>query len=146
MKFVAFMLALVLVAPAAQAQSVASPSKPARSTAAPAPPQNAEQWVATTTAAFQKQSRGAYPSGVAPGDYITVVAMIVRRDGVVTTYHLSQSSGNPLIDQAALMMVSRAGRLQPLPPDIRDQQRVRLPIAFHIPVPKPPAKKKPDPA
>jgi protein TonB len=61
---------------------------------------------------------------------VTIVRFIVRRDGMVSSVWVQNSSGDFLFDQAAMDTVRRAQPLPAIPPDLPDQMSWGVPITF----------------
>lgn len=61
------------------------------------------------------------------------LTLVVAANGEVLNARLARSAGDRRLDQAALRMVERAGRLPPLPPELeRSQLELRVPVSFQL--------------
>ncbi len=70
------------------------------------------------------------------GRYEVVVALRVRRDGTVSTAELVRSSGLPSLDNSVLKMVLLSAPFPPLPPDMRENELLAMPVAFSFDQPE----------
>lgn len=63
------------------------------------------------------------------GTFISKVRLTVKKDGLISTSSLAETSGVDAVDQAVLRMIARVGRVAPLTADMgEDNQTVTLPI------------------
>lgn len=76
---------------------------------------------------IRRQNRGAKASGV------SVVAFSIGGGGSVSRVRLKRSSGNAILDKAAVRMVRRAAPFGPIPPDVgRRKLSLSVPIRFRL--------------
>ncbi len=64
--------------------------------------------------------------GIAP------VMFVMLRDGSVSKVWVQKSSGDPVLDQAAIETIRRAQPLPKIPPDLPDRLTILLPVAFDL--------------
>jgi protein TonB len=80
------------------------------------------------------QALKRYPTKAAAdrieGDVL--LAAVVRADGAIAEVHVTESSGHPLLDQAAVDAVRSASPLALLRPLDHAQVSVEIPIAYHV--------------
>jgi protein TonB len=93
-----------------------------------------ERWLKLVAAQLQQHKR--YPAGAEARRLQGVVTLtfLVDRDGRVLSKSISRSSGHPVLDEEALVMIQRA---QPLPAFLRAMTlpdiRITLPVRFTAP-------------
>ena len=62
-----------------------------------------------------------------------VIALLIDADGRIQRVRIDRTSGQPLLDEAALEQVSRFERVPPPPAELAWQPReIRLPIVYEL--------------
>ena len=62
-----------------------------------------------------------------------MLAVVIRRDGVVEDVQIEESSGSALLDQAAVQSAGRASPVPPFPADVSaDSRKLLIPYRYQI--------------
>jgi len=77
------------------------------------------------------KAQGGYPAQAASQGGTAKVVFVIDRSGHLISAALTESTGDPALDKAALAMVERAQPFSPPPPDVGDEDLIlRLPVVF----------------
>jgi protein TonB len=110
-----------------------SGQKPSRPAARSAPGDLAIRFQKTLLSHFERYRQ--YPLAALArrlqGEVLVVFAM--QRDGRLLEVKVRTSSGEPVLDGAALETIRRAQPLPPIPPELPDRMSILIPIAFDPP-------------
>ena len=80
------------------------------------------------------ESHTRYPKVQKGKTAIVVVSLVLNRQGHVLSVGISESSGDPLFDEAAISAIHRSEPLPPPPPGLTDEQfSYSLPMKFRAP-------------
>lgn len=132
MKDMNSLLCALLLGSAVATASPVLAGSPARADKLPA--QSAQltsqkEWGRAVNRAIARQMRFTPEIRALGKDQVIHVRMTVSPDGSVREAHIVRSSGNDMVDQAALDMVTRAGKLPPFSSDMEKRDiRIELPI------------------
>lgn len=76
-----------------------------------------------------------FPQSARAGEHygIAQVVLAMRRDGTVSDVWVRQSSGYPMLDEAAIDTIRRAQPLPTIPQDLPDKLTIVVPISFDLP-------------
>lgn len=101
-----------------------------------APPQSRPEWLKAAWAIMANHRAVPVDMPDRAGRIEVLVAMRVRRDGTLSEVDIKRSSGLPSLDGSVLQMVSRSAPFPPLPPDMRENEELTLPVAFSFDQPE----------
>lgn len=89
----------------------------------------ADRWGAAIRTKIQRRNR--YPDGADGATGTVLLRLQVGRDGVLASVGIAQSSGHPVLDDAAVQAVRRVGRFAAAPGELTDTSYVfTLPLTF----------------